>query len=111
MRPHFPVGDADRQIVFYVNDCAESYLEGGGTYRECGPSVRELATHLGYDVQEIIAAVQRLAEQGFLTLDGDGPVTSRTLLYPTTATLVASASFESMSESEAEEFIARLRRN
>ena len=51
MRPHFPVAEADRQIVFYVNDCAESYLEGGGTYRECGPSVQELAAHLGYDVR------------------------------------------------------------
>jgi hypothetical protein len=111
MRPHFPVAEADRQIVFYINDCAESYFEGGGTYRECGPTVRELAAHLGFEVREIVAAVERLAEQGFLTLEDGRPVTEATVIYPTLSTLVASPSFEAMSQAEANAFIRRLREN
>jgi len=111
MRPHFPVAEADRQIVFYVNDCAESFFEGGGTYRECGPSVRELAAHLGFEVREIIASVDRLAQQGFLTLDDGRPITEKTLIYPTPSTLLVSPSFSAMSEAEAHAFIVRLREN
>jgi hypothetical protein len=109
MRPHFPVAEADRQIVFYVNDCAESYFEGGGTYRECGPTVRELAAHLGFDVREIVAAVVRLSEQGYLTLEDGRPITDRTVIYPTPSTLVVSPSFEAMSQTEVDAFIRRLR--
>ena len=109
MRPHFPVAEADRQIVFYVNDCAESYFEGGGTYRECGPTVGELAAHLGFEVREIVTAVKRLAEAGYLTLEDGPPVTEKTVIYPTPSALVASPSFETMSQAEADAFIRRLR--
>jgi hypothetical protein len=111
MRPHFPVAEADRQIVFYVNDCAESFFEGGGTYRECGPSVEELAAHLGFEVGEIIESVERLAKQGFLTLDDGRPITKKTIIYPTPTTLVASPSFQAMSKAEADAFIMRLHEN
>jgi hypothetical protein len=109
MRPHFPLAEADRQIVFYINDCAESFLDGGGTYRECGPSIQELATHLGFDPEEIVAAVQRLAQQGFLTIDEQGTLTRKSLVYPTIRALVVSESFAHMSEPEVEAFLGRLR--
>jgi len=109
MRPHFPIAEADRQIVFYINDCAESYLEGGGSYRDCGPSVEELSAHLGFDRQEIITAVERLAQQGFLTVDKKTPLSPESLVYPTPRTLIASESFNEMSQAEVEAFIGRLR--
>jgi hypothetical protein len=108
MRPHFPLAEADRQIVFYINDCAESYLEGGGSYRDCGPSIEELAAHLGFDRAEIIAAIQRLAQQGFLTVNEKSPLSPKSLVYPTPRTLIASESFTGMSQVEVEAFIDRL---
>jgi hypothetical protein len=99
-----------RDILSYTLDLAVMYLDGVETHYH--PNVQDIAVYLGKSAGQIMPAVRRLIEEGYLDCDlpvTDGAWPAASIIYPTARALRTIPAFDAMPDGALEAELAGLK--